>query len=72
MGVDSRFVGSWYEEANRLGAILSIKTTLKNKVVAGEILGLFMAILTCWVTELFDPLFSFQQVLIESLVLIIQ
>ena len=50
---------------------MSIKKTIKSKVVKVEIIGFLMAILVCWVTELFDPPFSYQQVLIESLVLLI-
>lgn len=41
-----------------------------NKVVRVEILGFLAAILTCWATEWLDPPFSYQQVLIESLVLL--
>ena len=45
--------------------------SMKRKVVGGEIFGFLLAILTCWITEIFDPPFSMQQVLIESLALLI-
>jgi len=50
---------------------MTFKQAIKYKVVSVEILGFLSAILTCWLTEWFDPPFSFQQVLIESLVLLI-
>jgi len=50
---------------------MTFKQMMLSKVVRVEIIGFFAAILTCWITEIFDPPFSFQQVLIESFVLLI-
>lgn len=50
---------------------MSIRRTLRNKVVSGEILGFLAAILTCWVTEMVDPPFNLQQVIIETVALLI-
>lgn len=50
---------------------MSIRQTLKTKVVSGEIIGFLTAILTCWVTEMVDPPFSLQQVIIETVVLLL-
>ena len=44
---------------------------LKEKVVIIEMTGFAIAILTDWLTELYDPPFSFQQVLIESLIALV-
>jgi len=54
-----------------IGAFMTFKQTMMNKVVRVEILGFLAAILACWLTEWFDPPFSYQQVLIESLALLI-
>ena len=47
------------------------KTQVQRKVIIWEIVGFLIIILACWVTELFDPPFSFQQVIIETVLIII-
>ncbi len=47
------------------------KSHVQKRILFFEILGLILIILTCWITELFDPPFSFSQVIIESYAVII-
>ena len=48
---------------------LTFKAGLKEQVVVIELLGFFLVIVACWLTEAFDPPFSLQQVLIETVVI---
>jgi len=47
------------------------KTHVQRKVIIWEVAGFLIIILTCWVTELFDPPFSFQQVIIETVFILL-
>jgi hypothetical protein len=47
------------------------KINLRKGIFGLNCLGFLLAILTCWVTEYFDPPFSYMQVTIESMVLIL-
>lgn len=47
------------------------KTHVQRKVIFWEVAGYLIIILTCWLTELFDPPFSFQQVIIETVSIIL-
>ena len=47
------------------------KINLQNCIFVFICLGFLLAILTCWLTEYFDPPFSYSQVIIESLVMIL-
>jgi hypothetical protein len=47
------------------------KIFVKKKALVFEGLGFLLIILACWVTEYFDPPFSYTQVIIESTVIIL-
>jgi hypothetical protein len=47
------------------------KINLQNYIFAFYCLGFLLAIITCWLTEYFEPPFSYRQVIIESLVMIL-
>ena len=47
------------------------KSNVQRKVLIQEVAGFLIIILTCWLTELFDPPFSFQQVIIETVLIIL-
>jgi len=45
------------------------KNYVQKGVLGFEIIGFFLAALTCWVTEYFDPPFSYMQAIIETAVI---
>jgi hypothetical protein len=47
------------------------KIQVQRKVIIWEVAGFLIIILTCWVTEFFDPPFSFQQVIIETVFILL-
>jgi hypothetical protein len=47
------------------------KIQVQSKIIIWQIAGLLIIIMTCWVTEIFDPPFSFQQVIIETVFIIL-
>ena len=52
-------------------AIELSKIHVQRKVVIWEVAGVMIIILTCWLTELFDPPFSYQQVVIETVIILL-
>ena len=44
---------------------------VQKRIIIGEVAGFLIIILTCWLTELFDPPFSFQQVIIETVAIML-
>lgn len=46
------------------------KFHVKKKVIIWEVVGFLTIILMCWLTELFDPPFSFHQVVIETVIIL--
>jgi hypothetical protein len=46
------------------------KDSVKKGILGVEIIGFFLAALTLWVTEYFDPPFSYMQVIVESTIII--
>jgi MFS-type transporter involved in bile tolerance (Atg22 family) len=47
------------------------RNNLQNYIFAFYCLGFLLAIMTCWLTEYFEPPFSYRQVIIESLAMIL-
>ena len=47
------------------------KIYVQKSIFVFEGLGFFLAIFTCWMTEYFDPPFSYTQVIIESTIIIL-
>jgi len=45
------------------------KIYVQKGILVFEGLGFLLALLTCWVTECFDPPFSYTQVIIESIII---
>lgn len=47
------------------------KNQVQRKIIFFEVSGFVIIILTCWLTEAFDPPFSFQQVIIETVFILL-
>jgi hypothetical protein len=47
------------------------KNQVQRLVIFWEIAGFLIIILTCWMTELYDPPFSYQQVIIETALILL-
>ena len=50
---------------------MQLKHSAQKQLLWLEYIGFSLAILICWATEIFDPPFSFHQVLIETIALAI-
>ena len=47
------------------------KSSVQKALFAFQVVGFLLAVATCWLTELLDPPFSFSQVSLETMVLVI-
>ena len=47
------------------------KIQVQKRIIIWEVAGFLIIILTCWLTELFDPPFSVHQVIIETIFILL-